>query len=361
MMTIKQIEITVGEITSGYVNNDEQGVRGYDGLLDIRPPYQREFVYNDSQRQAVIETITKNFPLNVMYWAKCDDGTFEVIDGQQRTISVCQYVNGDFSFKTRYFHNLQDDEKEQILNYTLSIYICEGTDSEKLAWFETINIAGEKLSAQELRNAVFHGTWVSDAKRYFSKPGCAAMKIGYDYLNGSAIRQDYLETAISWISKGKIKDYMGTHQHDLNAVALWNYFCSVINWVKAIFPKYRKEMKGVNWGNLYELYSKKTWDATEIDKEVSRLMADSDVKTKKGIYQYVFDHDEHHLDIRAFDENTKREIYEKQEGYCKKCGEHFELSQMEADHITPWRDGGRTIAENCQMLCKECNRRKGAK
>ena len=162
------------------------------------------------------------------------------------------------------------------------------------------SFAGEKLSAQELRNAVFHGTWVSDAKRYFSKPGCAAMKIGYDYLNGSAIRQDYLETAISWISKGKIKDYMGTHQHDLNAVALWNYFCSVINWVKAIFPKYRKEMKGVNWGNLYELYSKKTWDATEIDKEVSRLMADSDVKTKKGIYQYVFDHDEHHLDIRAF-------------------------------------------------------------
>ncbi len=361
-MEIKLHEIKVRDLANGYLDNPEDGsVVGYDGKLNIRPPYQREFVYNDSQRQAVIETITKNFPLNVMYWAKCDDGTFEVIDGQQRTISVCQYVNGDFSFKTRYFHNLQDDEKEQILNYTLSIYICEGTDSEKLAWFETINIAGEKLSAQELRNAVFHGTWVSDAKRYFSKPGCAAMKIGYDYLNGSAIRQDYLETAISWISKGKIKDYMGTHQHDLNAVALWNYFCSVINWVKAIFPKYRKEMKGVNWGNLYELYSKKTWDATEIDKEVSRLMADSDVKTKKGIYQYVFDHDEHHLDIRAFDENTKREIYEKQEGYCKKCGEHFELSQMEADHITPWRDGGRTIAENCQMLCKECNRRKGAK
>lgn len=361
-MEIKLHEIKVRDLANGYLDNPEDGsVVGYDGKLNIRPPYQREFVYNDSQRQAVIETITKKFPLNVMYWAKCDDGTFEVIDGQQRTISVCQYVNGDFSFKTRYFHNLQDDEKEQILNYTLSIYICEGTDSEKLAWFETINIAGEKLSAQELRNAVFHGTWVSDAKRYFSKPGCAAMKIGYDYLNGSAIRQDYLETAISWISKGKIKDYMGTHQHDLNAVALWNYFCSVINWVKAIFPKYRKEMKGVNWGNLYELYSKKTWDATEIDKEVSRLMADSDVKTKKGIYQYVFDHDEHHLDIRAFDENTKREIYEKQEGYCKKCGEHFELSQMEADHITPWRDGGRTIAENCQMLCKECNRRKGAK
>ena len=361
-MEIKLHEIKVRDLANGYLDNPEDGsVVGYDGKLNIRPPYQREFVYNDSQRQAVIETITKNFPLNVMYWAKCDDGTFEVIDGQQRTISVCQYVNGDFSFKTRYFHNLQDDEKEQILNYTLSIYICEGTDSEKLAWFETINIAGEKLSAQELRNAVFHGTWVSDAKRYFSKPGCAAMKIGYDYLNGSAIRQDYLETAISWISKGKIKDYMGTHQHDLNAVALWNYFCSVINWVKAIFPKYRKEMKGVNWGNLYELYSKKTWDATEIDKEVSRLMADSDVKTKNGIYQYEFDHDEHHLDIRAFDENTKREIYEKQEGYCKKCGEHFELSQMEADHITPWRDGGRTIAENCQMLCKECNRRKGAK
>lgn len=361
-MKIELHQIKVRDLANGYLDNPKDGsVVGYDGKLNIRPPYQREFVYNDSQRQAVIDTITKNFPLNVMYWAKCDDGTFEVIDGQQRTISVCQYVNGDFSFKMRYFHNLQDDEKEQILNYTLSIYICEGTDSEKLAWFETINIAGEKLTAQELRNAVFHGTWVSDAKRYFSKNGCAASKIGSDYLIGSPIRQDYLETAISWISNGKNDDYMGVHQHDPNAVTLWNYFSSVINWVKAIFPKYRKEMKGVNWGYLYELHSKDTWDATEIEKEVFRLMSDSDVKSKKGIYQYVFDHDEHHLDIRAFDENTKREIYEKQKGYCKKCGKHFEIDQMEADHITPWRDGGRTIAENCQMLCKECNRRKGAK
>ena len=360
-MLIDLHKIKVKDLTKGYVDNAEKGVFAYDGKLDVRPPYQREFVYDEKKRNAVIDTLRQGFPLNVMYWAVREDGTFEIIDGQQRTISICQFVNGDFAFDMRYFHNLEEDEKEQILNYELQIYICSGTDSEKLKWFKTINIAGEKLTDQELRNAVYAGSWVSDAKRYFSKTGAPATKIGSDYLNGSAIRQEYLETAISWISRGNIEIYMGKHQHDPNAIALWNHFNSVINWVKAIFPKYRKEMKGIEWGDLYEKYGSGVWDAIAMEKEIARLMADSDVKKKKGIYSYVFDHDEHHLDIRAFDDNTKREVYEKQKGVCKNCGKHFKIEEMEADHITPWSKGGHTVIENCQMLCKECNRRKSRK
>ncbi len=360
-MLIDLHKIKVKDLTKGYVDNAEKGVFAYDGKLDVRPPYQREFVYDEKKRNAVIDTLRQGFPLNVMYWAVREDGTFEIIDGQQRTISICQFVNGDFAFDMRYFHNLEEDEKEQILNYELQIYICSGTDSEKLKWFKTINIAGEKLTDQELRNAVYAGSWVSDAKRYFSKTCAPATKIGSDYLNGSAIRHEYLETAISWISKGNIEIYMGKHQHDPNAIALWNHFNSVINWVKAIFPKYRKEMKGIEWGDLYEKYGSGVWDAIAMEKEIARLMADSDVKKKKGIYSYVFDHDEHHLDIRAFDDNTKREVYEKQKGICKICGKHFEIEGMEADHITPWSKGGHTVIENCQMLCKECNRRKSGK
>ncbi len=360
-MEIKLHKITVRDLTAGYADNAEQGVKAYGGKLDVRPPYQREFVYGDKQRAAVIDTLTQGFPLNVMYWATRDDGTFEIIDGQQRTISICQYVNGDFAYLFKYFHNLQEDEKEQILNYELQVYICSGTDSEKLKWFETINIAGEKLTEQELRNAVYAGSWVSDAKRYFSKSNCAAYGLASKYVNGSPIRQDYLETAIRWISKGNIEVYMGNHQHDPNAVALWNHFSSVINWVKALFPKYRKEMKGVDWGTLYEKFKEQSLDATALEEKVTKLMMDSDVQKKSGIYAYVLDGDEHHLGIRAFDDNTKREVYERQQGICKICGKHFDIEQMEADHITPWKEGGRTIAENCQMLCRECNRRKSDK
>ena len=204
-MKIELKEITVRELTNGYQDNEENGVVGFGGKLDIRPPYQREFIYKDKQRDAVINTVTKNFPLNVMYWAVREDGTYEVIDGQQRTISLCQYKIGDFAYLFKYFHNLKDDEKEQILNYKLMVYVCSGTESEKLEWFKTINIAGEKLTDQELRNAVYTGPWIADAKRYFSKNGCVAYNLGSDYLIGSAIRQEYLDTAIKWISKGILK------------------------------------------------------------------------------------------------------------------------------------------------------------
>lgn len=367
-MIIELKELTVRELTNGYQDNEENGVVGYGGKLDIRPPYQREFIYKDKQRDAVIDTIKKDFPLNVMYWAVRRDGNFEVIDGQQRTISISQFVEGDFAFQNRYFHNLQKDEQEQILDYKLMVYLCSGTDSEKLEWFKTINIAGEKLTDQELRNAVYSGSWVSDAKRYFSKNSCPAYGIGSKYLVGTPIRQDYLETTIKWISNDSIETYMAEHQHDPNSNELWLYFQSVINWVKAVFPKYRKEMKGIQWGFLYNEFNlknnefkPKNFDSKELEKEISTLMQDEDVTNKKGIYLYVLTRNEKYLNIRAFSDNQKREAYERQNGICVKCGQSFELNEMEADHITPWHEGGKTISENCQMLCKDDNRRKSGK
>ena len=366
-MNIKLKEITIRELTAGYVDNQEDGVRGYGGKLDIRPPYQREFVYKDHQRDAVIHTVSKGFPLNVMYWAVRDDGNFEIIDGQQRTVSICQFVNKEFSVvygdipQHRKFNSLQDDEQEEILNYTLMVYFCEGSPSDKLNWFRTINIAGEKLTDQELRNAVYSGSWVTDAKRYFCKSGCPAYGLGSDYMTGSAIRQEYLETAIDWISKGNIEVYMLNHQNDPNANALWLYFLAVINWVKAVFPTYLRERKGIAWGELYNTHNDKYWDSAQLEVEIKRLMQDDDVTKKKGIYNYVLTGKEKYLNIRAFTQNQKRELYEKQQGICPVCKEHFSISEMEADHITPWHQGGKTELSNGQMLCKEDNRRKGGR
>jgi len=360
-MKIELRQISIKEVTEGYKNDDEEGVIGYNGKLNIRPKYQREFVYKDKQRNAVIETIRKDFPLNVMYWVKNKDGTFEVMDGQQRTISFCEYVAGKFSLNFQYFHNLEENEKNQILNYKLMIYFCEGEDKEKLDWFEIINIAGEQLTDQELRNAIYTGTWLTDAKRHFSKTGCPAYNLASDYMKGTPIRQDYLETAISWISNGEIKEYMAKNQNKPNANELWLYFQSVINWVKATFPNYRKEMKGIDYGSLYNEYKNKEFDFKKIEKEIKELMQDEDVTKKSGIYPYVITRNEKYLSIRSFTDKMKRESYERQKGICPKCKKHFEIGEMEADHITPWHEGGKTTAENCQMLCKHDNRIKSGK
>lgn len=358
-MRIELKEITVRELANGYEDNAEEGVIGFSGKLDIRPPFQREFIYKDKQRDAVIDTITKEFPLNVMYWSVREDDNFEIIDGQQRTISVCQYVSGDYSINGLAFHNLANDKQKQILDYKLMIYFCSGTDSEKLEWFRIINIAGERLTDQELRNAVYAGPWVSDAKRYFSKNN--RPKIGDDYLNGSANRQEYLETAISWISEEKIEEYMSKNQHEPNANELWLYFQNVINWVKVVFPKYRKEMKGIAWGELYNKFGKGKYDSSKLEKQIEKFMMDDDVTNKKGIYSYLLTNDEKYLSIRAFSESQKRAAYEKQKGICTKCKKHFEIEDMEGDHITPWSKGGKTSPDNLQMLCKEDNRRKSGK
>jgi len=360
-MKIELREITIKEVAENYVDNAEEGVIGYYGNLNIRPKYQREFVYDVKKRNAVIDTIRKGFPLNVMYWVVNDDGTFEVLDGQQRTISFCQYVKNVFSVESKAFHNLTDTEQQQIYNYKLMIYFCEGNDKEKLDWFEIINIAGEKLTEQELRNAVYTGTWLTHAKSIFSKSNCAAYLLAKDYINGSPIRQEFLEKALSWISKGGIKDYMSIHQHDINANELWTYFKSVIDWVQLTFgcPKnYRKEMKGLDWGGMYDKFKDEMYDTAKLEAEIQALMIDDDVSNNKGIYQYVLTRNEKHLNIRAFTESQKRSAFERQKGICPKCEKVFEIKAMHADHITPWSKGGKTNTENCQMLCADCNRRK---
>ncbi len=361
-MKIELLDLRVRELVKGYSDDEEGGVRGYGDKLDIRPPYQREFVYKDKQRNAVIDSIMKDFPLNVMYWSVRDDGTYEIIDGQQRTISIAQYVKGDFSVEGLYFHNLPDDKRKQILDYQLMIYLCSGTDSERLNWYKTINIAGEELLEQEIRNAVYAGPWVSDARKRFSKRGCPAFQIGKDYLKGSSIRQDYLEAAIKWMSAGEIEDYMGRHQHDKSAVPLWNYFRSVIDWVESTFTRKRKPlMKGVEWGLLYNAHKDEDLDAAWIEAETSRLILDDDVENKKGIYPYILTRDEKYLNIRAFKAGMRQKVYEMQDGECAICKKEFDISDMEADHIRPWSQGGKTEEQNCQMLCRKCNREKSSK
>lgn len=363
-MKIELHTIPIRDVIDGYKDSAEEGVVAYSGKLDIRPKYQREFVYSGQQRDAVIETIQHNFPLNVMYWMTRDDGGYEVLDGQQRTISIGQYVNGDFSLKNRFFHNLTNEEQNQILDYKLMIYFCEGTDRERLDWFKTINIAGEKLTDQELRNAVYTGPWLSDAKLKFSKTNCAAYLLANDggsLLGGSPIRQEYLETALSWINNEEIADYMAKHQHDKDAGELWDYFQQVISWIRKTFANYRKEMVNVNWGDLYNKFKTKKINVKKLEEEIARLMQDEDVTKKSGIYPYVLTGEEKFLSIRAFNEKMKREAYEKQKGICIKCGDHFALEEMEADHVKPWHEGGKTTAENCQMLCKQDNRTKSGK
>lgn len=372
-MDIDLHRIPIREVVRDYSDDGEGGVRGYKGKLNIRPPYQREFVYDEKKREAVIQTIRKGFPLNVMYWAVNGDGTFEVLDGQQRTISLCQYVSGDFSVqidgRPMAFHNLTQPQKDAILDYELMVYHCEGDDKERLDWFETINIAGEKLTEQELRNAVYTGPWLSHAKSIFSKTNGPAYGLASKYVSGSPIRQELLEKALKWKSGGKIADYMSAHQHDHNANELWSYFRAVIQWVQDTFVVYRKDMKSVEWGPLYDVYHNQQFDTAKLERRTSELIQDPDVTKNRGIYTYLLTGDPRHLSIRQFDDREKQAAYERQ-GHrcasgsrCKTVGNDrgqmvFAIDQMEGDHITPWSKGGRTTADNCQMLCIPCNRDK---
>ncbi len=366
IMDIALHTITVRELLDGFANNDDEGVVGYHGRLNIRPPYQREFVYSERQQIEVINSIFKGFPLNVMYWVRNGEDSYELLDGQQRTLSICSFHAGEFFIEidgNPYgYSNLKPDQKEQFLGYQLQIYICEnGTDKEQLDWFRIINIAGEKLSQQELRNAVYTGQWVTDAKRKFSKKGCVAYKLGEKYMSGSPIRQDYLETVLRWISRGDIETYMAKHQHDKNADREWQYYQQVMSWVMMLFTTYRREMKGVAWGDLYNRFHEREQLSSDLEREIARLMIDDDVTNKRGIYEYVLSGEERCLSIRAFSDKMKRSAYERQQGICPRCGNHFDISEMEADHITPWSQGGPTTAENCQMLCRDCNRKKSDK
>lgn len=382
-MVTTPLHITVGELVKGFADDEELGAVAYGGRLIVRPHYEPEHYRKPEQQAAVVQTIMRGYPLNVMYWNVRSDGQYEVLDtgqrleildGQQRTLSICRYRDNKLYYtpdgqkSPMLFDNLTAAEQARFLDYQLTVYVCQGTDRERIEWFRTINIAGAELTEQEIRNAVYAGPWCSAAKRYFSKTAGPAYNRAHDLLSGSANRQDYLETVLRWKAAQEglqgsdaLEQYMAQHQHDANAGPLVDYFEAVLEWVRRTFTKPRKEMKGVAWGPLHDAYGELPADPNALETQIKTLMSDSDVTRKAGIYRYVFSHDDHDLEIRAFDANMRREAYERQQGVCPACGKHFALEQMDADHITPWAEGGHTVAANCQMLCKECNRRKGKK
>ena len=361
-MNIDPQIITVRELTQDYRNDGDGGVFGYGGRLDIRPPYQREMVYsgkNVKKKYAVIDTVLKKFPLNVMYWVKNENG-YEVLDGQQRTISICEFVTGDFSIvdeqgNTQYFETLDKEDQEKILNYELTVYFCEGTDKEKLSWFRTINIAGEKLTDQELLNATYTGSWLAHAKKKFSDNKGPANLMGGHLMKGTPIRQDYLETVLKWINEGKPSSYMAFHRDDEDANELWNYYQDVVNWVNKIFIVKRPEMNGLAWGEFYNDYKDKVLNPDKVEERIVELFADDEVQVVKGVYRYILDGNEKHLKLRTFTNSQKTKAHAIQKGVCPICTETFTVKEMEGDHRTPWSRGGKTELDNCDMLCKQCH------
>lgn len=380
-MKIDMIKVPVRDLISGYHEDDATSrVVAWGGKLDVRPEYQREYVYGEGQRDAVINTVLHGFPLNIMYFVDRKDGTYEVLDGQQRIISICRYAQNRFSvklpsstggFNTVNFPNLFDDQLKAFLDYELMVYICEGTEQEKIEWFEIINIAGEELEKQEILNAVLHCAWVTDAKSVFSRANCAAYKHYGKYMSGECIRQKYLETVFRWAAdaegitgKDTVRVYMMKHRKDANADALWKYFEDIFAWVKKIFGKFDPAMKGVEWGLLYNRHRDDNIDPGIIQMEAADLMADDEIKAKKGIYPYLLStrrrEDERLLSLRAFTDSEKKTMYARQQGICPICRQHFDLKEMDGDHVKPWSKGGRTTLDNGQMLCHSCNLKKSA-
>lgn len=370
-MKIEPKQIKIREVFDGYADQGDDGVFAYGGRLAIRPPYQREFVYDNDQAESVIQTVLKGFPLNVMYWVKASPDSYEVLDGQQRTLSVMQYLKHQYPItldgKKYYWDALPDDSYDAIMNYEFMVYICEEKESEKLEWFRVVNIAGAKLTEQELRNSVYTGAWLSDAKRYFSKRNCAAKLLSDKYITGDPNRQELLEKALWGICEyqgiSEITEYMARYKSDADADELWQYFQDVIHWVEKIFPKYFLDMKGLDWCHLYNEYHNFAYNSSVMAAEVKRLHEDEDVQKPKGIYEFLLCRDTDPfagrlLNLRAFDKRDKLAAYSRQNGICPICGEHFAFEEMEGDHIKPWSKGGQTTPDNCQMLCKACNGKK---
>ena len=375
-MEIRLHEIAIKDLYDGYIDEGENGVFAYDEKLSVRPPYQRELVYPEKLQAAVVDSVMRNFPINVMYWmiaekdAEGNPTKFELLDGQQRTLSICRYIDGDYPVKVngspKFYSNLGPEERRQINEYKLLVYFCEGTDEERLEWFKTINIAGLELTDQEIRNAVYTGPWITDAKKTFSKTRCYAFNIGSNYMTGDPIRQQYLETVLKWACDKdqveSIEKFMAIHQNDNDARNLKKYFTDVIEWIEEMFPDYRSYMKGLPWGIFYNKYHTRRYDKDALRTDTKRLMDDYEVQRKQNIYEYLLGGQKETklLNLRAFDEPTKRAQYESQRGICPMCGRHFEYEEMHGDHKVAWTHGGKTIPENCQMLCSECNLKKSS-
>lgn len=388
-MEIIKTNITIRELCEGYQNDTEtdveRGVYAYGGKLCVRPAFQRSFVYKKKEENAVIDTALKGFPLNIMYWADNGDDTYDCLDGQQRTISLANFVVGDTSFNAPWLSEnpekrfylttikrINPELYEKFMNYLLEIYICKGDKAERMEWFKTINIAGQELYPQELRNINYVGKWLADAKHYFSRANeggspCPAERIGSKYTNKNANRQEILEQVISWYIDSKedadICNYMETHMNDNDASELWNYFNSVISWIEEIFPgDWDTSMKTINWGHLYNRYKDEEFDTEEIhDKFIElrdyKASKELDVSMAK-IVEYCITRDENLLKARAFSNNQRAALYNRQKGICPDCGKHFVIGDMHAHHIIPWYNGGLTELNNGVMLCKECHKQR---
>ncbi len=387
MKTILKTDITVKEICDGFEYNEFEGkgLLGLSGKLVIQPEYQRNYIYasdGGKREAAVIQSLLKGYPIGLIYFNKVDKDAFEVLDGQQRITSIGRFVADKFAIKDengmeQYFDGMAGDKKAKILETKLLIYECEGAESQIKEWFKTINIAGVPLNNQELLNAVYSGLFVTLAKAEFSNSQNANIQKWSAYVSGSANRQEFLECALDWVSKGNIDDYMSSHRYDKNIDELKEYFNSVIDWVSSVFTDVESEMRGLEWGRLYEEYHKTVYSPTEVSVKVRNLYGDPYIKNRKGVFEYILGGsvDAKLLEVRVFDEVVKRSVYEAQtikakkneESNCPLCavghdvnkGKVWSLAEMDADHVAAWSKGGATSIKNCQMLCKTHNRVKG--
>jgi 5-methylcytosine-specific restriction endonuclease McrA len=387
MKTTLRTDITVKDICDGFVYSELEGkgLFGLSGKLTIQPEYQRNYIYasdGGKKEVAVIKSMLKGYPIGLIYFNKVSDDNLEVLDGQQRITSIGRFVNDKFAIKDendmeQHFSGIAADKQEKILNTKLLIYECEGTESEIKEWFKTINIAGVPLNNQELLNAVYSGPFVTLAKEEFSNSQNSNIQKWSAYISGSANRQDFLERALDWVSKGNIGDYMSRHRKNENITELKTYFNSVIDWVSSVFTDVETEMRGLEWGRLYEQYHKNSYDPSKVSDEVHKLYGDPYVKNRKGVFEYILggSTDTKLLDVRVFDEATKKSVYATQtkttkakgESNCPHCAighgankeKIWNLNDMDADHVTAWSKGGKTSIKNCQMLCKTHNRAKG--
>lgn len=386
MITELKTDLTIEEICRGFVYNELEGkgLFGWSGKLTIQPEYQRNYIYSDGKKDvAVIQSVLKKYPLGLIYFVKTDDDKYEILDGQQRITSIGRFLTGklDIPDENGNYHKFSglDSNLQKLINETtLTIYICEGTETEIKEWFRTINISGVPLNNQELLNAIYSGPFVTKAKEEFSNSQNANIQKWSSYLKGEVKRQDYLETALSWVSKGNIDKYMTAHRQDTNINELKTYFTSVIDWIDTTFTDVESEMKGLEWGRLYEEYHKNPYDPTAVSAKVHDLYSDAAVKNRKGVFEYILGgcQDAKLLDIRVFEESTKKAKFTQQTddakqkdiSNCPMCAASgqtalmkrlWKYAEMDADHVQAWSNGGATDIRNCQMLCKTHNRSKG--